>query len=89
MVPRAQVPKGANTASAPTTNGMSSVWDTVYGSGYYVSHVLGARSARGMISGNRGTVLNVELYATPEGEHTFVIKGVAQDNKDNIYKVVY
>jgi len=86
-VPRLQVPKGANTAIAPADN-MSSVWDTVYGSGYYVSHVLGARSARGTISGNRGTVLNVELYATPEGEHTFVIKGVAKDNKDNIYKVV-
>ena len=86
-VPRIQVPKGANTAIAPADN-LSSVWDTVYGSGYYVSHVLGARSARGVISGNHGTVLNVELYATPEGEHTFVIKGVAKDNKDNIYKVV-
>ena len=86
-VPRLQVPKGANTATVPADS-MSSVWDTVYGSGYYVSHVLGARSARGVISGNQGTVLNVELYATPEGEHTFVIKGVAKDNKDNIYKVV-
>jgi len=86
-VPPVQVPKGANTATAPADS-MSSVWDTVYGSGYYVSHVLGARSARSVISGNRGTVLNVELYATPEGEHTFLIKGVARDNKDNIYKVV-
>ena len=86
-VPRVQVPKGANTATAPADN-MSSVWDTVYGSGFYVAHVLGARNARGTASGNRGTVLNLEMYATPEGEHTFVIKGVATDNKDNIYKVV-
>jgi len=86
-VPRVQVPKGANTGSAPASS-MSSVWDIVYGSGFYVSHVLGARSARGAASGNRGTVLNVEMYATPEGEHAFVIKGVATDNKDNIYKVV-
>lgn len=86
-VPQVQVPKGANTATAPTDS-MSSGWDTVYGSGYYVSHVLGARNARAVASGNRGTVLNVEMYATPEGEHTFVIKGIAKDNKDNIYKVV-
>jgi hypothetical protein len=86
-VPRAQVSKGANTAIAPADS-MSSVWDIVYGSGFYVSHVLGARNARGVISGDRGTVLNVEMFATPEGEHTFVIKGVAKDNKDNIYKVV-
>jgi hypothetical protein len=86
-VPPVQVPKGANTAIA-TADSMSSVWDTVYGSGFYVSHVLGARSARAVVSGNRGTVFNVEMYATPEGEHNFVIKGVAKDNKDNIYKVV-
>ena len=43
QVPPVQVPQGANTANAPATNGMSSVWDTVYGSGFYVSHVLGAR----------------------------------------------
>jgi hypothetical protein len=92
MVPRAQVPKGANTASAPTTNGMSSVWDTVYGSGFYVAHVLGTRLyAQAVVTGNQGTVLNVEMYK-PEGEHegnpVSAVKGVAKDNKDNIYKLV-
>ena len=87
-VPRVKVPKGANTATAPEANGMSSEWDTVYGSGFYVSHVLGARNAQGVVSGDRGTVLNVELYAMPEGDKTFIIKGVAKDNKGNIYKVV-
>ena len=88
-VPRAKVPKGANTASAPEANGMSSVWDTVYGSGFYVSQVLGSTNARAVASGDRGTILNVELHATPEGEKTLIVKGIAKDNKGNIYKVVY
>lgn len=87
--PRVKVPKGANTASAPDNNGMSSVWDTVYGSGFYVSHVLGSTSAQAMASGDRGTVLNVEMYAMPEGDKNFIVKGIAKDNKGNIYKVVY
>ena len=92
-VPPVQVPKGANTANAPVTNGMSSVWDTVYGSGFYVSHVLGARFyAQAVASGNQGTVLNAEMYR-PVGEHennpVSAIKGVARDNKDNIYKLVF
>jgi len=88
-VPRAKVPKGANTASAPEANGMSSVWDTVYGSGFYVSQVLGSTNARAVASGDRGKILNVELHATHEGEKTLIIKGIAKDNKGNIYKVVY
>lgn len=87
-----KVPKGANTATAPATNGMQSVWDTVYGSGFYVSHVLGTRYyAQAVASGDRGTVLNVEMYrpgGEPEGKRVSAIKGVAKDNKDNIYKLV-
>jgi len=44
-MPRVQVPKGANTATVPADS-MSSVWDTVYGSGYYVSHVRCQRQQR-------------------------------------------
>jgi hypothetical protein len=93
MVPRGQAPKGGDAASAPTTNGMSSVWDTVYGSGFYVSHVLGARFyAQAVASGDRGTVLNVEMYRPLREHEGYVvssIRGVAKDNKDNIYKLVF
>ncbi len=71
---------------------MSSVWDTVYGSGFYVSHVLGTRLyVQAVIPGNRGTVLNLEMYRSDEKEPNSVsaIKGVAKDNKDNIYKLVF
>jgi hypothetical protein len=87
-----QVRKGSTTATAMTTNGMQSAWDTVYGSGFYVSHVLGTRLyAQAVATGDRGTVLNVEMYKPEaEGEDTpsDAIKGIAKDNKDNIYKLV-
>jgi hypothetical protein len=86
-----KVPKGVNAATIPATNGMQPAWDTVYGSGFYVSHVLGARLyAHAVASGDRGTVLNVEIYRS-EGEHEGsrdgASKGVATDNKDNVYKL--
>lgn len=93
QVPLGQVPKGASTASGLTTNGMSSEWDIVYGSGFYVSHVLGAKLyAQAVVSGDRGTVLNVEMYRPeniPERSVVSALQGVAKDNKGNIYKLVF
>jgi hypothetical protein len=87
MVHPVKVPKGANTATAPATNGMQAVWDTVYGPGYYVSHVLGTKYyAQSVASGDKGTVLNVEMYMPEAGSGG--IKGVAKDNRDNLYKLV-
>ena len=89
-VPRSPVAKA--TAGAASGNNMSSVWDTIYGSGFYLSHVLGQRLyVQAVIPGNRGTVLNVEMYRS-EGEEPNLprgIRGVAKDNKDNIYKLVF
>ena len=93
MVPRPQTTQAANTASAPATTSMSSVWDTVYGQGFYVSHVLAAKLyARAVLTGDRGTTLNVEMYRPERGRERDgldAIKGVARDNKDNIYKLVF
>jgi len=89
LVPQAKIKKGVNTTIATTTNEMSSIWDTVYGPEFYVSHILGARYyARAVASGNRGTVLNVELYSSG-GESVDAIKGIAKDNQGNIYKLVF
>ncbi|HKF58795.1 MAG TPA: hypothetical protein VKJ45_25370 [Blastocatellia bacterium] len=83
-----QLPKGANAAGVQITAGeMSSVWDSVYGPGYYVAHVLGTYYYyESVISGNRGTVINLELYLADSESHRF--KGVARDNKGNIYKLI-
>jgi len=71
---------------------MSAEWDAIYGPGFYVAHVLGARLyARAVLTGNQGTVLNVELYKpdTPENSNVSSIRGVAKDNRENVYKVAF
>jgi hypothetical protein len=84
-----QAPKGSATGTEPP-NPMAAVWDNVYGPGYYVARVLGTRYyARTVATGNRGTILNAEMYSTPgEAQGATNIKGVAQDNRDNMYKMV-
>jgi hypothetical protein len=87
-----QAPKGANVASVQITAGdMSSVWDSVYGPGYYVAHVLGSYYYyESVATGNRGTVIYVELYLDDSESHGkyYSFKGVARDNKGNIYKLI-
>jgi hypothetical protein len=91
VVPRDPNPK-AGSPGARADEDLRSAWDAVYGSGFYVSHVLGARlHGRVVASGDRGTVLTIELYK-PEiidnKVNTALPKGVAQDNKGNTFKVV-
>jgi len=68
----------------PSANRMSAQWDAVYGQGFFVAHILGSASlGRGLATGPQGTTLNVETFnPTPED-----FKGVAQDNKGNLYKL--
>lgn len=83
---------GATASVPPETSAMSPLWDQIYGPGYYVAHVLGSnRYLHAVVTGNKGTVFQVELFAPAgEPEHTGNpdVKGVAKDNKDNLYKVV-
>jgi hypothetical protein len=83
-----QLVKGANASVQITAGDMSSVWHSVYGPGYYVAHVLGTYYYyESVVSGNRGTVINMELYLDDrESQGSF--KGVARDNKGNIYKLL-
>ena len=75
-----QAPKGSNLVTAPTTD-LSGAWDSIYGPNYYTSHIVGAKYyAQAVAPGNRGSILNVELNGFD--------KGVAKDNKGNIYKLV-
>jgi hypothetical protein len=86
-----QVPRpsgSANAAISPSlSESMASEWDLVYGQGFYVAHVLGARLyARAEITGNRGTVLHAEVL---EQNDISRIKGVAKDDKGDIYKIAF
>lgn len=79
---------GAN-AAAPES--MASVWDAVYGPNFYVSHVVGQLMARANVTGERGTHVQMEMYR-PVGEGGDVpinFRGVARDDKGNVYKVVF
>jgi hypothetical protein len=73
----------------PTANKMSAQWDLVYGPGFFVGHVLGnAQFARASLTGNQGTTLAIEFYKPGQGDVT-TIKGIAQDNKGNLFKLTF
>jgi hypothetical protein len=86
---------GTDSAAAGTigANSMAAAWDTVYGQGFYTAHVLGQPLfVQTELTGNQGTVLQVEWYdlgnSNNNGAAGFGARGVAQDSKGNIYKMV-
>ncbi len=84
----APISVGFSTASATGTaaSGMTSVWSTVYGSGFSMSNLPGVNKGEAMLVGNRGTVIKVEFYT---GSGTANGTGVAKDNKGNIFKMLF
>jgi hypothetical protein len=90
MVPRPNSSSDASTAT-PQEN-LSAEWDSVYGAGFYVAHVLGAPLyGRGTATGKSGTVLNFEIYRPQDAQNVprGSIKGVAKDDKGNVYKLSF
>jgi hypothetical protein len=86
--PWAFVSKTPPGTSAPvvTPIDMAADWDNVYGTGYFAAHVLGNKLyARATLTGNMGTVLHAEF--SNESNTRGNTKGVAQDNKGNVFKV--
>ena len=91
------VPTGpANQASATDSSAspnIAAVWDTVYGQGFYVAHILGERDhIRSTMTGNQGTTLTVEVSwadANPGPQAANKVKGVAEDSHGNIYKITF
>jgi hypothetical protein len=79
-------PKVDTSTAGPEPVNMAAEWDLIYGPGFYVAHVVGNKLyARATLTGNMGTVMNVEL-----GNETNTrgnTKGVAIDNHGNVYKV--
>ncbi len=87
IVRPSQSTKGS--ASASVQPGMSATWDAVYGPGYYVAHVLGARLyAQSVIPCAHGDSVTAEIYEPDSaGTTPQPIRGVAKDSQDNIYKL--
>lgn len=71
---------------AQPTSDLRADWDAVYGTGYFVAHVLGNRLyARATLSGNRGSVVRAEF--SNERQERGQTKGVARDANGNVFKV--
>jgi hypothetical protein len=68
-------------ASFPPQPNLAYAWDAVYGQGYFVAKLLGLRIEQAVLTGDRGSILQVEFLN--QG------KAVAVDSKGNIYKVVW
>lgn len=75
---------------------LSAEWDAVYGSGFYTAHVLGAHLfARTTLTGTQGGTLQLEMISQPvetadaKDAAAPAIKGVARDEKGNVYKVAF
>jgi hypothetical protein len=73
-------------ATAVTPVDMADDWDDVYGTNYFTAHVLGSKVyARATLTGSKGSVLHVEF--NNENNMPGNTKGVATDNKGNVFKV--
>jgi hypothetical protein len=82
---------GNASAGTQESSSMATAWDTVYGQGFYVAHILGSKPyfMHVALTGNKGTTLQVEWYE-PEFSGTTIqgTNGIAEDSKGNIYKLV-
>ena len=73
----------------PSAGTMAADWDIVYGAGFFVANVLGNRVfARAILNGTHGTTLNVEFYDPTPGQ-TSNVRGIAKDNKGNLFKLTF
>jgi hypothetical protein len=79
----------AISADDPTARQMSVEWDDVYGSGYFVAHVLGKRTfARAVLTCTNAENLNLEFLVVKPGEPSSTI-GVVSDGAGNIFKLSF
>ncbi len=67
-------------ASFPPQPNLSFAWDAIYGQGDFVAHILGNTIGQAILTGNHGTILQVEFHYP---------HGVAMDNKGNIFKMTW
>jgi hypothetical protein len=82
--------------TSPSDAEMAPLWDSIYGNGFYVAHVLGTRLyGRGSLKASNGDTLKVEFYRPEEKNSTDPnvirgsIKGVGKDDKGNVFKITF
>jgi hypothetical protein len=72
-------------SAAGVNDDLKGTWDSVYGQGDYLAHVVGSQThCTATLTGSAGTIFHLESYnETAETP----IKGIAQDSNGNIYKL--
>jgi hypothetical protein len=81
-------------ASDPTLKDLATAWDLVYGLGYYTGQVLGGTHfAQDDCKSSHGTQMSIQVLQRVKTDKTFDqsndMKGVAIDNKSNIFKIAF
>jgi hypothetical protein len=72
-------------SAAGVNDDLKAAWDSVYGQGDYLAHVVGSLGhCTAQLSGTKGTVFRLEAYNDAAQAS---LKGVAEDSNGNIYKV--
>jgi hypothetical protein len=72
-------------SAAGVDDALKVTWDSVYGQGDYLAHVVGSQThCTATLTGSKETIFHVESYnETAETP----VKGIAQDSNGNIYKL--
>jgi hypothetical protein len=74
-------------SAAGVNDDLKAAWDSVYGQGDYLAHVVGSLGhCTAKLAGTKGTVFRLEGYnETAQAS----LRGIAEDSNNNIYKVAF
>ena len=74
-------------SAAGVNDDLKGAWDSVYGQGDYLAHVVGAANhCTAKLTGSKQTIFRLEAYNETVGP---LLKGLAEDSNSNIYKVAF
>jgi hypothetical protein len=76
----------AGVVSGYSTVNLFSKYGYVFGTGTSVSNVPGVNRGEAVLVGNKGAVMEIEFYT---GSGTANGWGIAKDNRENIFKVIF
>jgi hypothetical protein len=74
-------------SAAGVNDDLKATWDSVYGQGDYLAHVVGAANhCTAKLTGSKQTIFRLEAYNEAPGP---LLKGMAEDSNGNIFKMAF
>jgi hypothetical protein len=74
-------------SAAGVNDDLKAAWDSVYGQGDYVAHVVGSPThCTAKLTGSRQTIFRLQAYNETADTP---LKGIAEDSDGNIYKLAF